>query len=81
MVRMTGRVEVSRLKDPIEFEVLFDTIEKELASANAQLEELAVAMASIRAATARGHAQEADVKARLTRASQAVRRVEQAEAV
>lgn len=81
MVRMTGRVEVSRLKDPIEFEVLFDTIEKELASANSQLEELAVAMASIRAATARGHAQEPDVKTRLTRASQAVRRVEQAEAV
>lgn len=81
MVRMTGRVEVSRLKDPMEFEVLFDTIEKELASANAQLEELAVAMAAIRAATARGRAQEPDVNTRLTRARQAVHRVEQAEAV
>ncbi len=79
MVRLTGRVEVSRLKDNGEFEVLFDTIEKELAAANTQLGELAVAMASIAEATARGNARERDLLARLAQAGEAVQRIEQSE--
>jgi len=79
MVRLTGRVEVSRLTDPGEFEVLFDTIEKELGAANTQLLELGTAMESIGEATARGHAQESDLLARLKRAGEAVLRVDAAE--
>ena len=79
MVRLTGRVEVSRLKDNGEFQVLFDTIEKELAAATTQLGELAVAMASIAEATARGSARERDLLARLAQAGEAVQRIEQLE--
>ena len=79
MIRMTGRVEVSRLPEPAEFAVLFDTIETQLAEADSRLRELSDAMAAIKAATARALGQEVDVRSRLDRAAQAVVRLKSAD--
>ena len=79
MIRMTGRVEVSRLKDPIEFEVLFESIEKQLAEADGHLRELISAINSIKTSTTRGLGQEGMVRGRLERAADAVQRIKAAE--
>lgn len=79
MIRMTGRVEVSRLKDPIESEVLFESIEKQLAEADGHLRELISAINSIKASTTRGLGQEGMVRGRLERAADAVQRIKIAE--
>lgn len=79
MIRMTGRVEVSRLKDPLEFEVLFETIEKQLVEADGHLNELVAAISSIKVSTSRGLGQEGVVRGRLDRAVEVVSRIRAAE--
>ena len=77
MIRMTGRVEVSRLPDPAEFAVLFDTIETQLAEADERLSELSEAMVTIKGATSRALAQEGDVRGRLDKVALAAGRLRQ----
>ncbi len=71
MIRLAGKIEVSRLSDQGEFGVLFNQVESQLTTARAEMEEFDTALHAIQATTHRSADERRSVLDRLKQIEEA----------